>query len=81
LRRQDRPAEGRIDEQVRDIADQKFLRRGELADAQRRRAADLLLDPQIEQARRRRRLDAGDQSEIFQIGRAELRAVNLMQVA
>src|SRR5271169_3226829 len=73
------PAKARIDEQVRDVADHKFLSRGELADAQIRLATEFLLDPKIEQARRRRRLDARDHSEILQVGGAELRSVNLMQ--
>ena len=73
-----RPAEGEIDEQIGIVADHELLRGGELADPQVELIGKLLLDPQIEQPRRCRRLDAADQRQIVEIDGAELSAVDLM---
>jgi hypothetical protein len=73
-----RPAEGGIDEQIGIVADHEFLRGGELADPKVELIGELLLDPEIEQPRRGRRLDAGDQHQIVEIDDAELGAMDLM---
>jgi hypothetical protein len=57
LGRQHRPAEGRVHEKRRRLADQELLCCGELAETQIHIATDLLLNPEIEQARGRRGLD------------------------
>src|SRR4029077_20239224 len=73
-----RPAERRVEKKVGVVADQKFLRRGELPETQADLAAEFLLDPKIEQPGRGWRLDAADRHEIVEVGGAKLRAVNLM---
>src|SRR4051794_39252345 len=78
LGRQHRPAEGRVYEKRRRLADQELLCCGELAETQIHIAADLLLDPEIEQARGRRGLDAADERKILQTSCAELAAENLL---
>lgn len=74
----ERPAERGVDEQIGIVADHELLRRGELTDAQVELIGKLLLDPQIEQPRRGRRLDAADQHQVVEIDGAELGAENLM---
>ena len=71
-----RPAERAVDEQIGVLADDEFLSGRELTDAQVYSAGQALLDPQIEQPDRRRRLDIADQHQIVEVGGAKLRAVN-----
>ncbi len=69
---QHRPAESAVDEQVGVFADNELLGGRELTETQADLVGQALLEPEIEQADGRRRLDIAHQHQVVEIGRAVL---------